>query len=387
MTVGAKKKPVFECYDNEGLLIVAAGADAVLAAVNAEFLADMDNARDHLPDLLDDDDIAALAPIEHVIDGWVPAGAYSVLFGEPGVGKTHALLGMTRAVRRGTNWQGYATQHGATLFYQGEGLRQLQDRIAAWDARYPLRKGRKMLPGAATDRVVDLTVPEGVAAVIRTVQGYEAQHGVKVRLLVIDPLVEYMTGEENGEGMELASRGLRALAKLLDIGVVVGHHTNASGDRERGAAFLKMRAGAHIRMEKLDEAGAELGVVAQKQRNGERLALRLSMQPSANSVVLTWTEAMLAEEYSAKKAGDRKRQSEDEKASLAAAKRDRALDLLLAAVAERPGLSKTKLLAATKAQGVGTDLLEAALDRLIAVGRIDVRGGARGAQQHYGVDA
>src|SRR5262245_6499250 len=124
-----------------------AEADKVLAAVKREFLAAAEaaDAHDHMADLVSDKGVAKLPPLEWVIEGWVPIGTYTVLYGPPGVGKTFALLGMTRAVRRGTRWQNQATRRGLTLYYQGEGVRQFKDRIDAWDERYPLRKDQKLL--------------------------------------------------------------------------------------------------------------------------------------------------------------------------------------------------------------------------------------------------
>lgn len=353
--------------------------ERALAAVRAEFLVDLESSRDHLDDLLDDEGIAALPPVEYIVDDWVPRGGYSVLYGEPGVGKTFALMGMARAVRRGTRWQDNATRQGCVVFYQGEGLAQFQDRIAAWEARYPLRADQRMAAWGTTDRVVDLTTPEGVAAVICTVQGFGRRHDEPVALVVIDPLVEFMTGEENGDGMERVSRGLRALAKVLDVGVVVGHHTNASGERERGTAHLRMRAGAFVRMEKVDEAGTAIGVMQQKQRNGEKQALVLEMRSSERSVVLEWTEAMVAQDYIAKKEGAKRRAKDDG----AASKRREAEALLLAAVTDCPGISKTPLLKACLGEGVGKPALEETLAGLILIGRLRVEKGARDAQKHY----
>lgn len=286
-----------------------ADADAVLRAVRGEFLVRPETEPDHLADLLTDEDIRKLPPVKWVVDGWVPRGTYTVVYGPPGVGKTLALLGMTRAVRRGTRWQNWPTDKGATVYYQGEGLAQFRDRIEAWDEQYPLRKDQSMAPGLHAERVVDLTQPEGVAALIRTVRGVEDSAKEKVRLLVIDPLVEFMTGEENGAGMELVSRGLRALAKLLDVGVVVGHHSNASGERERGAAFLRMRAGAVVRMEINDDTES-IGLVQQKQRNGEPVAMVVSMVNVADSVVLEYQHNASGLDVAAYSAAQGRRKSE-----------------------------------------------------------------------------
>lgn len=92
-------------------------APDVLADIRALFLASDDHAEDHYDEIHDDHDVQSLPMPEYVIDGWIPRGLYSVLYGAPGVGKTFALLAMSRAVRRGTRWQDNKTRKGAVLFY------------------------------------------------------------------------------------------------------------------------------------------------------------------------------------------------------------------------------------------------------------------------------
>jgi len=160
-------------------------------------------------------------------------------------------------------------------------------------------------------RLVDLTKAEGVAAVVRTVRRLEEESGERIQLLTFDPLVEFMTGDENGEGMDRATRGLRALASILDCGLVVGHHTNASEARARGADHLRMRCGAHIRMEHLDEVARVVGVVQEKQRNAARSALTLETKSEGDSVVLEWRENFYAQDYLAARAGVAQQRKED----------------------------------------------------------------------------
>jgi hypothetical protein len=363
--------------------------DAVLRDIRSLFLADNDDATDHMSDVYDDEGVHAQPDPDYVIDGWVPRGLYSVLYGAPGVKKTFALLGMSRAVRRGTRWQNHKTCKGATLFYQGEGLAQLKPRIRAWDDRYELRIDQSMSPGGYLERFVDVTKPEGVAAIVRTVRKYEQRHGCTVQMVVLDPLVEFMTGDENGDGMNNATRGLRALASYLNIAVIVGHHTNASGDRARGADFHRMRAGAFMQMEELPND--EVGIWQEKQKNSEALAVILEAVEHAESLVLEWRDNLPVRSYVMVKESGKKKQQETAKADGQADKRRRAAALLVEACRESPGLSRRKLINACAGKGFGKDFLDQALDALVdprALNRIRVEeGGARGAQLHFINDA
>ncbi|MET4781233.1 AAA family ATPase [Glaciihabitans sp. UYNi722] len=359
--------------------------DEILAKIEQMFLVADDIALDHLEDMLSDEDIAALDPPSFIVDRWFPRGFYSCVYGAPGVMKTFNLLDVSRRVRAGGSWHSNSVEQGSTLFYQGEGLQQLQDRIAAWSEFYP---GEELTDGRSLARFVDMTTPTGVAAVIRTVLGFQQQTGQRVVMVLFDPAVEFMTGDENGDGMDQLTRGLRSLAQYLDIAVVVGHHTNAAEGRSRGADFMRMRAGAHIRMEALEDG--LVGIVQEKQKNTEKLALVLEPTPVGKSLVLQALEHHNAVSYSGRKARSGQAQkaaiSLDFSAAKAEQKFTRADELLSSAIRSTPGLGRAKVLASCKSQGVGAELLETALDRLIGSGvvRVEKTGEAKNSpQKHY----
>lgn len=342
----------------------AAQQDDVLAGIEALFLQSEGFDLSYADRLYSDEDILALTPPEFAIDGWIPQGFYSVLYGEPGAKKTFALLDMAKSIRRGVAWQGHPVQKGAVLFFQGEGLEQLTPRIQAWTDHHGT--AAEDAPGAYATDTADLTLPRGVAAVVRTVQDFQRENDCRVVAVVVDPLVEFMTGEENGEGMELASRGLRAIAQYLNIAVVVGHHTNAAGARARGGDWLRMRAGAHIRAETLSTG--QTGLVQQKQKNAEKLAVVLDALPVGGSLVLQKSSAMTAVQYAAEKdstEGTERAQSKIKlSATQGAAKREQAAKLLVQYVRDHPGLSQTKVIGGCTGAGMGKPVLESVLAAL-----------------------
>lgn len=351
-----------------------ADEDQVLEAIRDLVLASNDNAADHLGDLVDDAGLQEIPEPQFIIDGWIPRGVYSVIYGQPGVKKTFATLGMALAVRRGTRWQDHPTRQGAALMYQGEGLAQLRNRVGAWQSRYPKRPDQTVEPGAYLERFVDLTKAEGVAAIVRTVRGYEAQHGTRVELLIIDPLVEFMTGDENGEGMDKATKGLRALAMYLNIGVLVVHHTNASGERARGADFHRMRAGAFIAMEDLGQG--ELGLWQAKQKNAEQVAMTLSVVPEADSLVLEIDEEMPVSAYVSRKEGKKRRVTEEAKAQKATGIEGKILDALRSAFRSGEGrVAKGKL---STTVGGNHNTFQTAIDQMMTKGLISIDIGGSG---------
>lgn len=360
--------------------------DDVLTAVQGLFLANDDLALDYLDDGLTDHEVLALNPPEFVVDGWVPKGFYSVLYGEPGAKKTFVLLDMAKSIRRGATWQGQAVQQGAVLFFQGEGLQQLTPRIQAWEDYHDAMVDDA--PGAWFGRNIDLTRPSGAAGVVRTVQRFERQERCRVVAVVVDPLVEFMTGEENGEGMELATRGLRAIAQHLDIAVIVGHHTNAAGARARGGDWLRMRAGAHIRAESL--ATGQTGLVQQKQKNAEKLAVVLNPVLVGDSLVLERSTSLTAAQYAAEKDATEGTERAQTKIKLSvassAAKDELGRDLILEYVAGNPGANQGRIVGGCRGKGVGSDPLKRILEQLAVGGgplRVESHGTAPNSPRNY----
>lgn len=316
-------------------------ADEILAVVQRQLLLELDDAADFYDELTSEEDLDKLPDVEWVIDGWIPSGGYSIVFGPSGIGKTLVLLGMAKGVSRGKRWQKATCRPGAVLFLQGEGLGQLKDRSRAWDEAYP-RTGREK--GIAfADKPLDLTKPEAVAQVIRTVRRVEEAKGSPVELVVVDPLAEFMTGNENLEGMAAASKSLRVLAQLLGCAVVVGHHTPQDGNRERGYTMLRDKALVSISVEHAPDG---IGVVQRKSRNSIKRAISLHFREQGDSVIFEYdSDEVPADDYNAEKDRRIKQASEnsEKRRALQEFNGQRALNIVRSVVqALEPGIPRSQ---------------------------------------------
>ena len=227
---------------------------------------------DHLADGLTDEQIGQLDPPGFIVSRLAPWRVLLADFRRTGVMRPSPdPRSRCATFEAGLDWHGHATDRGAVLLYEGEGLAQTRDRHrCVGQFHYP---DADFAPSLSFERFVDLTRPKASPLWCGRCAGSRLSTAFPVPLVTFDPLVEFMTGDENGEGTELASRGLRALAQYLDVAVLVAHHSNASGERARGADFLRMRAGAHIRMERLDDG--MVGLLQEKQKNAAPQAMLL----------------------------------------------------------------------------------------------------------------
>ncbi|KAA6434929.1 AAA family ATPase [Agrococcus sediminis] len=374
----------------------ADAADPIRAAVQVYFDNHADDARQSLiDDALDDDQVMALPPAGYVIDGWVPEGFFTNLYGAPGAKKTFVMLDMLRHIATGQPWHGHEVRQGAAVLFEGEGLAQLGARIDAWNVVHdPPRKP----PIKYVSTPVNLTAPEGVARVVRTVMDVHERLGQPVVAVAFDPLVEYMSGDENAEGTELATRGLRALARVLEdltgspVAVLVGAHTNAAGERARGTDHPRMRSGAHIRVESL--ASDRVGLVQEKQKNGPLLAVQLDAEVVAlpdgeASLVMRLHRQMSAAEYAAEKVtGERQHREQSRKLMLSekqAEARAAIVPALLGAVSAEPGIALNKLKARARGNGKSSEYVEDVITELVESGQIlrEIEIGGRGSHRHF----
>ena len=58
---------------------------------------------------------------EYLVKGLLDRGAFSVLYGEAGSGKTHVALDLALHLAQGLNWQDRKTKQGSVIYVAAEG--------------------------------------------------------------------------------------------------------------------------------------------------------------------------------------------------------------------------------------------------------------------------
>jgi hypothetical protein len=76
--------------------------------------------------LLTDDDLADLPPLEWDIDGVLPTGGLNYLIGPAGVGKSLLALWWACCIGLGRNWYGRSVKRGRVIYVAAEGSRSLR---------------------------------------------------------------------------------------------------------------------------------------------------------------------------------------------------------------------------------------------------------------------
>ena len=217
---------------------------------------------------------------ESLITGLFPEGALISLFGAPGSGKSFAALDWGLCVATGEPWAGRAVRQGGVVYVSGEGSGGLGQRSRAWRDCHPMADVSDMY------FLLDALPLMDHQAVLRFVATIR-DRVPNPKLVVFDTLARCTLGadENSARDMGLAIHGADIVRRELGCAVLLIHHTNASGDRERGSTALRGAVDVLMSLRN-DERGITLK--CEKSKDSEPFDdIRLKLSKRLDSAVLT----------------------------------------------------------------------------------------------------
>ncbi len=186
---------------------------------------------------------------EHIIgNGILPQKSMAVLAGEPKVGKSHIAVSLAYHIAVGQNWfQFPITQQYKTLIIQAENSYFNQrNRIKLINR---ITKPPYNMPKLAKDQLLVSDPIHGLN--LNETTGYEQisrlLNDYKPKVIIIDPLVNFHTAEENSNSdMAQVMGKLHELKDLHDISIILIHHIrkpsqnqDSAGTSIRGASSIR----------------------------------------------------------------------------------------------------------------------------------------------------
>jgi hypothetical protein len=213
-------------------------------------------------------DSALADPGTQLIEGVLDEGAFSVVYGDSGSGKTFTALDMGFHVGAGLDWNGKKVQRGLVVYVAAEGGRRIKRRIAALRKRFREDHG-DVAPDplfALVRYSIDLRSNDAdLTALLALVREAEKKTGEKCVWLVVDTLSRAMAGGDENSPVDMGLVVASADRFRAETGAhfTYVHHTGKDAARgARGHSLL--RAATDTEVETTAEA---LTIV--KQRDGE----------------------------------------------------------------------------------------------------------------------
>ena len=194
----------------------------------------------------------SLGPIQFLVEDLLPEGSLSMLFGDPGCGKSFIAIDIAMCVATGTSFHGKPVTKGAVIYIAGEGYRGLTQRAWAWAAEneIPVEAAEIYISRTSVDIPVD-DAREKLTSEIHSLLG---EDGNPV-LIVLDTVARNFGGADENSTKDMGAfiTAVDAINAEFNCATLLVHHTgHADKTRARGAIALKGALDTEYRLSKHD---------------------------------------------------------------------------------------------------------------------------------------
>jgi hypothetical protein len=165
-------------------------------------------------------------PVEWLIEGVIPKGSFTALYGPPGSFKSFIALDIAEAIATGRTWMGKEVkQTGAVLYLAGEGFGGIGARIKACKLHHQTEDGA---PIYIVRHQLNLrSSAEDFNALMMAVVTLVEQTGMEFSLAIVDTLARAFGGgnENSSEDMGAFITAMGKVQEFLNCALMVLHHS------------------------------------------------------------------------------------------------------------------------------------------------------------------
>ena len=238
--------------------------------------------------LLNYTDLLNLPDPTWLIEGVLPEGDYSVIWGPSGQGKSFVALDWAVAIALGISWQGrHKTKQGPVIYIAAEGGRGMKKRARALAKKHGVTDIRGLY------FLIEPLYVQEPGIVEAFLEELEKQ-GMWPSLIIIDTLSRSFGGGEENSSADMGHfiEAITYIAKERLVTLLIVHHSNATGEKDRGHSSLKGGASAMFKCTgvKTDKGVLE-GVVLKNHKQKDEVdadEMYLRSSPFEGSLVLDW---------------------------------------------------------------------------------------------------
>lgn len=218
-------------------------------------------------ELLDMDALENMPPSSWLIDEMISDHGLTILYGDPGAGKSFIALDMALRLTFGMDWHGTTVKPTGVLYIAGEGARGIGKRVKGWRRHHGLEGADApflLLPVA-----VQLLNAEERTKLIHTINLAKERAGSEIGLVVIDTVSRALAGADENAQNEMSAfvDGCAAVQRHIGGAVIGVHHSGKDKDKGmRGSTVLLGACDSSIRVSKEEQL---VTIKTEKQKDAE----------------------------------------------------------------------------------------------------------------------
>jgi hypothetical protein len=194
-------------------------------------------------------------PVEWLIEGVIPKGSFTALYGPPGSFKSFIALDIAEAIATGRTWMGKEVKEtGAVLYLAGEGFGGIGARIKACKMHHQTEDGA---PIYIVRHQLNLrSSAEDFNALMMAVVMLVEQTGMEFSLAIVDTLARAFGGgnENSSEDMGAFITAMGKVQEFLNCALMVLHHSGKDAAKGlRGHSSLLGAVDTELELLRFDE--------------------------------------------------------------------------------------------------------------------------------------
>jgi hypothetical protein len=209
-------------------------------------------------------------PVKWLIDGVLPQGAFSALYGPPGSFKSFIALDIAHAIATGTAWMDReVNEAGAVLYIAGEGFGGIGARIKALKIHHQTESGA---PIYVVRHQLNLRSSiEDFNALVLAIEQLVQQSGIEFKQIVIDTLARAFGGgnENSSEDMGAFITACGRIQQIVQgAGLMILHHSGKDATKGlRGHSSLLGAVDTELELLRFEDSMKGI-VTISKQKDG-----------------------------------------------------------------------------------------------------------------------
>lgn len=174
-----------------------------------------------------------------VLKGLIEQGAFVVIYGPSGSGKSFFTADIAQHIATGAAWRGRKSQKALVVYVASEAGSSILKRFVGWrDKR--LGETAERIPLAIITRGPNLLRIADQEKLCEQLAALQQEAGLPIGLVVFDTLSRSMPGgdENSAEDMTMAVNAADYLREKFNVATAYVHHSGKDPDKEIGRAHV-----------------------------------------------------------------------------------------------------------------------------------------------------